>query len=111
MYNLATSPERLEPPFARGGRIAKPAASLSPERSRIYRFANRLKTEAEAIRQLLELGLKAAGASKPASLGYRPNHPNMEGMPWGVAANLPKRMSNPFLAKRAPQLEEAARRQ
>lgn len=25
-----------------------------------YRFANRLKTEAEAIRQLLELGLKAA---------------------------------------------------
>jgi hypothetical protein len=34
-----------------------------------YRFANRLKTEAEAIRQLLELGLKAAGASKPASLG------------------------------------------
>jgi hypothetical protein len=26
-----------------------------------YRFAHRLKTEAEAIRQLLELGLKAAG--------------------------------------------------
>ena len=30
-----------------------------------YRFANRLKTEAEAIRRLVELGLKTAGASKP----------------------------------------------
>jgi hypothetical protein len=32
-----------------------------------YRFANRLKTEAEAIRQLLELGLKSAGENKPPS--------------------------------------------
>jgi hypothetical protein len=30
-----------------------------------YRFAKRLKTEAEAIRQLIELGLKSAGQSKP----------------------------------------------
>jgi hypothetical protein len=28
-----------------------------------YRFANRLKTEAEAIRQLIELGLKAPNES------------------------------------------------
>ena len=27
-----------------------------------YRFANRIKTESEAIRQLLELGLKSASA-------------------------------------------------
>ena len=32
-----------------------------------YHFANRLKTEAEAIRQLLDLGLNLAGASTPPS--------------------------------------------
>jgi len=30
-----------------------------------YRFSERLPSRAEAIRQLIELGLKAAGESKP----------------------------------------------
>ena len=34
-----------------------------------YRFANRLKTEAEAIRQLIELGLKAARESDDRRTG------------------------------------------
>jgi hypothetical protein len=53
-----------------------------------YRFANRLKTEAEAIRQLIDLGLKAApqpsapadgidpgGARKPGSAAARQRKP------------------------------------
>lgn len=41
--------------------------SLSPEMVRAiedFRFAHRLKTEAEAIRRLIELGLDAAEAGK-----------------------------------------------
>jgi hypothetical protein len=48
----------------------KKLVALTPELAQAidaYRFDNRIKTEAEAIRRLLELGLAAAAVKAPAS--------------------------------------------
>jgi hypothetical protein len=45
----------------------KKLIAITPEMARAiedYRFANRLKSEAEALRQLLELGLRSAPAKR-----------------------------------------------
>jgi hypothetical protein len=43
------------------------------ERIKTFRHDQRINSENEAIRQLLELGLKAAGASKAEALTARAN--------------------------------------
>jgi len=45
--------------------VSRKPVSLPPELSQAvedFRFANRFKTESDAIRHLIELGLEAAGA-------------------------------------------------
>jgi hypothetical protein len=42
-----------------------PLTAELAERIKTFRHEQRINSENEAIRQLLELGLKAAGASKP----------------------------------------------
>jgi hypothetical protein len=73
-----------------------------------FRFANRMKTEAEAIRRLIELGLTgAAGTAQPGG-----SDPGSDGKPDGTGERAAPRATQPAVpdreAKPAPPRSKEA---
>ena len=71
-----------------------------------YRFANRIKTEAEAIRRLIELGLGKAPASAPPS-GSTPGSTRKPASPGKTAAPRAKKPTASDRQATAAQTKEA----
>jgi hypothetical protein len=71
-----------------------------------YRFANRMKTEAEAIRRLIELGLGKAPASAPSG-GGTPGSTRKPATPAKATAPRPKKPTASDRQATAAQTKEA----